>query len=148
MAKVRVLFICLHNSARSQMAEAFVNRDHGDRFAARSAGFDPRPINPLVVEVMAEEGLDLAGKASTSVHDLADAGVEFDHVVTVCDETHGQSCPIAPVSGQVLVATFPDPADFAGDRAQRLGRVRELRDDIQIFVNLWTAQTLADGRRA
>ena len=88
-----VLFLCTHNSARSQMAEAYLKKLYGDRYEAHSAGITPTQINPYVVKVMAEEGVDLSGARSKSIEEYLDRN--FDLVVTVCDDAR-ESCPVFP----------------------------------------------------
>ena len=97
--KKRVLFVCIHNSARSQMAEAFVNALAGDRFEAESAGIEAGKLNPVVVRAMQEDGIDLAGRPTKSVDSMIARGPYFDYVVTVCDETSAERCPIFPGAG-------------------------------------------------
>ena len=94
--KQRVLFICIHNSARSQMAEAWMNQICGDQFEAQSAGLEPGTLNPLVVEVMAEVGIDISHKGTQRVFDVWKSGPVFAYVVTVCDESSAEKCPIFP----------------------------------------------------
>lgn len=96
MTKKRVLFVCVHNSARSQMAEAFLNNLGGDRFEAVSAGLEPGTLNPLVVEVMKEAGIDISQNRTKSVFDLFKKGELFSYVITVCDEASAQRCPVFP----------------------------------------------------
>ncbi len=94
--KSRILFVCIHNSARSQMAEAFVNHLHPDRFEAHSAGLEPGTLNPIVVEAMAEAGIDISGARTKSVLDVSAGGQLFSHVITVCDEASAERCPRLP----------------------------------------------------
>src|ERR1700752_3230706 len=94
--KPRVLFICVHNSARSQMAEAWLNHICGDSFSAQSAGLEPGKLNPLVVKVMAEVGIDISTKATQAVFDVFKSGQLFTYVITVCDETSAERCPVFP----------------------------------------------------
>jgi arsenate reductase len=119
----RVLFLCSHNAARSQMAEGFLRAYAGDRFAGESAGTTATTIHPLAVRVMREVGIDIAGQRSKSVDDV---GEGWDVVVTVCDA----SCPIPPHSGTKLRWSFPDPALAGGDDEQRLAAFRTVRDGI------------------
>src|ERR1043166_8915948 len=98
--KPKVLFICVHNSARSQMAEAWLNHLCGDFFEAQSAGLEPGKLNPLVVEVMAEATIDISKKKTQSVDEVLRAGSAFDFVITVCDESKAERCPIFPGSVQ------------------------------------------------
>jgi arsenate reductase len=96
MEKKKVLFACLHNSARSQMAEAFLNMLAGDRFAAESAGLEAGILNPLAVEAMAEIGIDISGKTTRRAFDLLKSGKRFNYVITVCDAVNAQKCPVFP----------------------------------------------------
>ncbi len=136
-----VLFVCIHNSARSQMAEAFVNARCEGKLRAYSAGLQAGRMNPVVVEVMREIGYDLAGNATKSVGDPQVTGRDYDYVVTVCDESSAEACPIHPARGERLHWGFPDPSSFSGDRAEVLDRVREVRDAIAARVQAWCVTT-------
>src|SRR4051812_27203370 len=94
--KKKVLFICVHNSARSQMAEAWMNYTCGDFFEAQSAGLEPGTLNPLAVKVMHEVGIDISQKRTQAVFDVFKASQLFSYVITVCDETSAEKCPIFP----------------------------------------------------
>ena len=94
--KKRVLFVCVHNSARSQMAEAFLNTLAGDRFEAMSAGLEPGTLNPLVVEVMKEVGIDISRNQTKSAFDLFKKGELFSYVITVCDAASAESARFFP----------------------------------------------------
>ncbi|MGH8163148.1 MAG: arsenate reductase ArsC [Rhodanobacteraceae bacterium] len=137
MNKKKVLFICIHNSARSQMAEAWLNKICGDFFVAQSSGLEPGILNPLVVEVMREVGIDLSEKGTQSVFDVWKSGAVFAYVVTVCDESSAEQCPVFPGHGKKLHWGFPDPSALPGSRAEKLARVREIRDDIRRKVESW-----------
>lgn len=134
MEKTKVLFICVHNSARSQMAEGFMNRLGGERFAAESAGLEPGVLNPLVVKAMGEAGIDISAKKTRSAFDLLRQGKWFGWVITVCDESQAEGCPIFPGAGRREHWSFPDPAAFTGSEAERLEGVRHLRDRIAARV--------------
>lgn len=140
-----VLFICIHNSARSQMAEAFLRLYGGGEFEAESAGMEPRPINPLVVEAMAEEGVDLSGKTSKSVFELFTKGRLFDYVVTVCSESVEESCPVFPGVTHRLHLPFPDPAGFTGSVDEKLAKVREVREAIKARIQEFIAWVRGDA---
>jgi arsenate reductase len=137
MDKIRVLFICVHNSARSQMAEAFLNKLVGDRFAADSAGLEPGVLNPLVVKAMGEIGIDLSMKQTRNAYDLLRQGKWFGWVITVCDESQAERCPIFPGAGRRDHWSFPDPAAFTGSEEEKLEQVRRLRDRIAAKVREW-----------
>ncbi|OPY70055.1 MAG: Arsenate-mycothiol transferase ArsC2 [Syntrophorhabdaceae bacterium PtaU1.Bin034] len=131
--KRRVLFVCIHNAARSQMAEAFLNRIGERYFEAESAGMDPTEINPLVVEVMAEVGIDLSGAKTKSVFDLYRSGEEYSYVITVCDEAH-ERCPLFPGPARRISWNFQDPATFQGSREETLVMTRKVRDEVRAKV--------------
>ena len=114
MKKKNVLFVCIHNSARSQMAEAFLNKIAGNRFYAQSAGLEPGSLNPLAVEAMKEIGIDISLHKTKSVSSFIEKGVTFDYVVTVCDEGNAQRCPQFPGFSQRIHWAFEDPAGFRG----------------------------------
>ena len=128
---MRVLFVCVHNSGRSQMAEAYLRRFCGQDVTVDSAGLDPTTINPLVVTVMAEEGLDLAGKKTRKVFDLYREGRLYDAVITVCEESLEAQCPVFPGVTHRLHLPFPDPARVSGTESERLAQVRVIRDRIR-----------------
>jgi arsenate reductase len=133
----KVLFVCIHNSARSQMAEAFLRQASRGSVEVASAGIEPGALNPLVVEAMQEVGIDISGNATRSVDDVIRSGTSFTHVVTVCDEASAERCPIVPGKGQRLHWSFPDPSALQGTRDERLVRVRQIRDAIGDRVRRW-----------
>jgi arsenate reductase len=137
--RTRVLFVCVHNTARSQMAEAFLNALAGDRFRAESAGLEPGTLNPLAVEVMKEAGLDISRNATRSVFDLYKSGALFKYVIAVCDSEAARRCPVFPGLAQTLLWNFPDPASFSGTEDERLARTREVRDAIRAKVEAFIA---------
>lgn len=127
----RILFICVHNSARSQMAEAFANHYGQGEVQAQSAGLEPGELNPLVVEVMAEKDYDIADNETTSVFELYRSGELYSAVITVCDESSEKKCPIFPGVAYREHWPFEDPAALAGSREEKLARLREIRDEIE-----------------
>ena len=135
--KTKVLFVCIHNSARSQMAEAFVNQICGEEFEAESAGLEPGTLNPLVVEAMAEVGIDISQNPTKSVWDVFKSGKLFGYVVTVCDETSAERCPIFPGNAIRLHWGFEDPSSFTGTHDEKLAKVRVVRDTIAAAVREW-----------
>jgi arsenate reductase len=137
MQKQNVLFICVHNSARSQMAEAFLNEVCGDRFVAESAGLEPGTINPLVVEVMREAGIDLSQKETRAVFDVWKSGKLFQYVIAVCAESEEKGCPIFAGVTTRLCWPFPDPSRVTGTEGERLAKVRAIRDSIRAKVAQW-----------
>ena len=140
MEKRSVLFVCVHNSARSQIAEAWMNRLCSDRFEAQSAGLEPGKLNPLVVQVMKEVGIDISQNRTKSVFDFVKAGKLFAYVITVCDETSAERCPVFPGVTKRLHWSFPDPGSLTGTPEENLERVRSIRDTIRASVEQWCQQ--------
>jgi len=138
--KEKVLFVCIHNSARSQMAEAFLNRVCGNKFEGHSAGIEPGKLNPVVVQAMREIGIDISGNQTKSVEDFIREGTRFAHVITVCDETSAERCPIFPGQGKRLHWGFPDPSAIQADPGEKLMRTREIRDSIKAKIEAWCAE--------
>jgi len=138
-----VIFVCIHNSARSQMAEAFLNAQCPTVYRAWSAGIEPGKLNPVVVEAMAELGIDLSRNLTKSVAEMIDSGERFDTVITVCDEASAERCPFVPGSGERLHWGFPDPSALGGSPEERLVRTREIRDEIRRKVEDWCSATCA-----
>jgi len=137
--RARVLFLCVHNSARSQIAEAFANARFSDRLIAESAGLEAGSLNPFAVEAMHERGIDISQKQTRRVFDLYTAGELFDYVITVCDESNAERCPIFPGVTQRMHWSFPDPGALVGSHDERLAATREIRDAIEARVTAWGA---------
>src|SRR5580765_2609015 len=137
MTKKKVLFVCIHNSARSQMAEAFLNQICGEFFEAHSAGLEPGKLNPIVVEAMHEIGIDISGNQTKEVFDMFKSGRSFACVVTVCDETSAERCPIFPGVTTRLHWSFEDPSSFQGAHEDKLAKTREVRDAIKQQIEQW-----------
>lgn len=142
--KPRVLFLCTGNTARSQMAEAFLRREAGESFEVYSAGLEPGVIHPFTRQVMTEVGLDLAGQYSKDAR-LFMGQVSFDYVITVCDQA-AANCPVFPGGGLRLHWSFEDPAAAAGPDAERLAGFRRVRDEIEARIRLWLAETPGAAR--
>ena len=136
-----VLFVCVHNSARSQMAEAFANSLCPGTFDARSAGLKAGRLNPFVIDAMNEIGIDISAHASKSVDDPQIVRGKYDYVVTVCDEASAESCPVFPGDGIREHLSFPDPSTFDGTPEQILDQVRGVRDAIRERILLWCGDT-------
>lgn len=134
MKKKKILFVCVHNSARSVMAEAFVNQLCGDGYEASSAGLEPGKLNPVVAEVMAEIGLDVSGHTPRAVFDVIKSGEHFGAVVTVCDGAAAERCPIFPGVMERLHWGFRDPSSLQGSHAEKLQATREIRDEIKTHI--------------
>ena len=130
----KVLFLCVHNSARSQMAEAFLKAEAGDRFEAESAGLEPGRLNPYVVRSMAELGLDISRNPTKSVFDLRAAGRTYDVVVTVCSKEAAERCPVFPGKVERHHWPFDDPSTFVGSDEEIMARVGKVRDEIMAAV--------------
>ena len=129
--RLRVLFLCVHNSARSQMAEGLLRSMSGDTVEVRSAGLEAGVLRPEAVTVMAELGLDISAQRSKSVDELA--GERFDVVVTTCEEAK-EACPFFPGAPRTLHWDLPDPAAVTGSELVRLGAFREVRDELWALV--------------
>ncbi len=141
MEKTKVLFICVHNAARSQMAEAFMNHLCGDRFIAESAGLEPGVLNPLVVEAMKETGIDISNNKTKSVFDFYTQGKLYRYVITVCDQASSEQCPLFPGITARLHWSFEDPSKLTGDREEQLRQVREVRDRIRLKIEEFCKET-------
>lgn len=129
--KKRILFICTHNSARSQMAEAFLKTLFPERFEVYSAGTQPGKLNPFVVKAMVEVGMDISGNHTKSVDEFK--GDKFDLVVTVCDQAK-ETCPYFPGALDYLHRNFEDPSTFTGSEEEIIEKVRQVRDNIKNWV--------------
>jgi arsenate reductase len=130
-ARQRVLFLCTHNSARSQMAEGLLGHFGGDRFEAMSAGTEATSVRPEAIEVMAELGVDISGQESKTLDRYL--GEPIDHVVTVCDAAN-EACPVFPGAKRRLHWSFRDPSQFTGSDEERLRVFREVRDEIRVRI--------------
>ncbi|MBI5142581.1 MAG: arsenate reductase ArsC [Nitrospirae bacterium] len=127
----KVLFVCIHNSARSQMAEAFLNCLSDGAFEASSAGLEPGTLNPVVVEAMSEAGIDISRNRTKGVSEFINNGIGFDYVITVCDDASAERCPFFPGGGKRIHWSFPDPSALTGPHEKMLMAVRAIRDDIR-----------------
>jgi len=144
--KSRVLFVCTHNSARSQIAEGFLRHIGGDTFDAASAGTEPGALHRLAVEVMAEEGIDISGQRAKPVDDFVQQ--RFDYVITLCDEAN-ETCPFFPNAGHRLHWSFPNPSAAGGTREERLAVFRTVRDGIRARLEEFlSAQTESQQPRS
>jgi arsenate reductase len=129
--KKRILFICTHNSARSQMAEAFLKTLFPEWFEVYSAGTQPGKLNPFVVKAMVEVGMDISGNHTKSVDEFK--GDKFDLVVTVCDQAK-ETCPYFPGAKGYLHRNFEDPSTFTGSEEEIMEKVRQVRENIKNWV--------------
>jgi len=128
MTPRRVLFLCTHNSARSQMAEGFLRELGAGRFDVASAGTEARGLNPLAVQAMAEEGIDISLQESKTLERYLSE--PFDLVVTVCDEAN-EACPYFPNAKERRHWSFPDPSAVQGDDETRFAAFRAVRDAVR-----------------
>ena len=135
MPKTKVLFICVHNSARSQMAGALLNETCGEFFEAQSAGLEPGTINPLAVETLRELGIDISKKKTQRVFDVWKSGQIFHFVITVCSESEADGCPIFASVTTRLHWPFDDPSKFTGTHEERLEETRRVRDQIRARID-------------
>jgi arsenate reductase len=140
MNKVKVLFLCTGNSARSQMAEAFLRTYAGNRYEAYSAGVEPKEIHPLTRKVMDEVGIDIGGQRSKALKEYM-GHVAFGYLITVCNEAEDKCPRIFPGMGQRLHWDFEDPAKFTGSEDEKLAKFREVRDAVRKRVEDWVNST-------
>ena len=131
MEKIKVLFVCIHNSARSQIAEALLNHIAGNQFEASSAGLEKGKLNPLAVKVMAEIGVDISKNQTKDVFDFYKNGNLFNYVVTVCDAANSERCPIFPGATKTLHWSFEDPSSFTGTEEEKLEKTLKVREEIR-----------------
>ncbi len=130
--KVKVLFLCTGNSARSQMAEGYLKRAAGERFVALSAGIEPKGLNPLAVEAMREIGIDISSQRSKDVRDFL--GQPIPYVVTVCANAR-EKCPVFPGTYKFLHWDFDDPAAAEGTHDEKLAAFQRVRDEIVQMID-------------
>jgi len=135
MNRKKVLFVCIHNSARSQMAEAFLNQLGSDLFIAESAGLFPGQVNPAIVVALKEIGIDISHKFTQTVQQVLQSGKQFDYVITVCDQASSELCPVFPGKAtQRLHWGFRDPTACMGTAIDRMNFTREIRDEIKAKI--------------
>lgn len=132
--KQRILVICIHNSSRSQMAEEYIRLFGSDLFEVESAGLEPGSLNPVVVELLKDDGIEIEGKPTRSAFDLHKQGRSFDYVIAVCDPEAKERCPLFPAEKQRLHWPFPDPSAVTGSFAEKLEQVRPIQQEIRTRV--------------
>ncbi len=137
MPKIRVLFVCIHNSARSLIAEAFLNTLFGGTFEAGSAGLEPGKINPLAVQTMREVGIDISHKEPRDVFEVYKSGNIFGSVITVCDEASAERCPRIT---KRIHWSFTDPASLVGNEAEQQEAIRGIRETIRQKIVSWVRE--------
>ncbi len=136
MQKQKVLFVCVHNSAWSQMAEALLNQLAGDRFEAESAGLEPGSLNPLAIQAMRALDIDISHNKTKSAFDMFKQGRIFQYVIAVCNEA-SERCPIFPSAIKRLSWSFPDPAALQGTFEEQLEQTKVIRDQIMLKIESW-----------
>jgi arsenate reductase (thioredoxin) len=129
--RIRVLAVCIHNSARSQMTEEYLRRLGGDTFEVESAGIEPGSINPAVATLLHEDGIDISNKKTQSVYELHKANKHFDYVIAVCDAEASARCPIFPAEKRRLHWPFQDPSTAVGTIEEQIEQIRPIRDEIK-----------------
>ena len=139
MKKERVLFVCEHNSTRSQMAEAWANSLFGKWLEAESAGLEAGKLNPLAIRVMQEVGIDISHKGTQSAFALFKAGKLYSYVITLCDEAEAERCPFFPGITQRLHWSFPAPSQLRGSEEEKLAEIRKIRDSIRKKIEEWAS---------
>ena len=142
--KQSILVLCVHNSARSQMAEEYIRAGCGDCFSLESAGIEPGTLNPLVVEVLAEEGIDISNKSTRSVFDLHSRGRTFDYVIAVCSKEAEEKCPIFPGKVKRLHWPFDDPSAATGTMRDKMAEARRIRNQIRAKAEEFCSEYCAD----
>ena len=140
MGKQKILFVCIHNSARSQMAEELLRKLAGDQYEVESAGIEPGSLNPFVVEVLKEESINIEGKATQAVSDLLKEGRQYDYVITVCDETSAEKCPVFPGDVTRLHWGFQDPSSFEGTGEEKLVFTKKVKEEIKAKIEDWLSK--------
>jgi arsenate reductase len=123
---LKILFVCVHNSARSQIAEELLRLKLGDSVHVESAGLEAGDINPVVIDVLKIRGVDISEKQTKSVIDLFKQSARFNYVITVCDEANGEKCPIFPGAFKHLHWSFPDPSSFTGSYEEKFSRISSI----------------------
>ena len=149
MAK-KVLFVCIHNSARSQIAEALLKKYGKDLFEVQSAGFEPASINPLAIEVLKkEENIDISNNSTDAVFDMFKQGKSFNFVITVCDEGNAQKCPIFPGLNYKIHWSFEDPNSFKGTNEDKYNKTKSvyklIKNEVLKFIDLVQNDKLNDN---
>jgi arsenate reductase len=137
MNPIKVLFVCIHNSARSQMAEAFLNRLGDGKFIAESAGLEPGKLNPVVIEAMKAAGIDISNNQTKTVDEMIARGNNYSFVITVCDETNAERCPLFPGASKTIHWSFEDPSAIMGSFEEKLNKTIIIRNQIKSRIESW-----------
>lgn len=141
MEKIKVLFLCIHNSARSQMGEAYLKFLGGDRYHVESAGLEAGTLNPFAVQAMKLDGIDISMNTTKDVFDFFKEGRRYNYVITVCDEANAARCPIFPGVHKKISWSFEDPSSYKGSDEERLQMTIGVRDQIKKAVQAFIAET-------
>jgi arsenate reductase len=139
----KVLFVCTHNSARSQMAEAYLRKFAADKFEVESAGLEAGSLNPFVVRALHEDGIDISGHATQDVFALLKKGSSYNFVIAVCSKEAADRCPIFPGRAKRMVWSFPDPSTFTGPDDEIMAQVRGVRDAIKERVHQFAQEEVS-----
>ncbi len=129
--KKNIIFICIHNSARSQMAEAYMKMYYGDEFNCYSAGLEQGKLNPIVIDAMKDDNIDISTNKSKLVNKFLDGKIIFDYIITVCDESSAEKCPYFPGKGKRIHIGFKDPSSLIGSYKEKLQDTIKIRDEIR-----------------
>ncbi len=140
MDKKKVLFVCIHNSARSQMAEALLNEMAPDHFQAESAGIEPGSLNQIIVRAMNDIGIDISSNQTKSVQGFIDGKRVYDYIITVCDDASAQRCPVFPGEGKRMHMGFEDPSSFDGNDDKKLKKTIAVRGQIKMKLQQWVQE--------
>ncbi len=141
----KVLFVCIHNSARSQMAEAFANFYGKGEISAESAGIDSGKLNPLVVKSMESVGINMSAHYAKTVASVLEQGKTYDVVITVCDEANAARCPVFPGKVKRFAWFFDDPSALGGTEDEKLERIALIREQIRTRVQEFVADAKANN---
>jgi arsenate reductase (thioredoxin) len=137
----KVLFVCVHNSGRSQMAQGLMNHLCGERFLAESAGITPaKAVTPQVVKVMQEAGIDISDNKPRSVFDVYKTGEVFSFIITVCDQATAEQCPVFLGLIKQIHWSFPDPSNLTGTEDEKIEQLRHIRDSIKDKILSWCGE--------
>jgi arsenate reductase len=142
VSRIKILFLCIHNSARSQMAEAYLKKFAGDKFEVESAGIERGTLNPIAVAAMKEDGIDISNNQTKEVFDFVKQGKSFFYVITVCDAKNSDKCPVFPGMHKKIHWDFDDPSSFTGSYEEKLARTRVVRDEIKCAVQKLIAEVV------
>jgi arsenate reductase (thioredoxin) len=145
--KISVLFMCLHNSIRSPIAEGWLKHLHGDEFEVQSAGLEPRPLSPVTVALMQEVGVDLRGKQPQRVFDLVRQGALFSYAITLCDRSDADRRPYFPGFCKRIYWDFPNSSGISGREEELAEKISSIRDAVRIKIEEWYQEIKEEQRR-